>query len=156
MTINIIDKMISLSKDKNEYLRDILKLTKEQKSFIQKDDMDGIENIISEKENLMSSIDLLDVQFLSLYNEIKELENITSIDEINSIKYSNLSELKEEIGNLNILLSNITVIDKENTKIMKENLENIKYGLKQVKEVKRAYKGYNYESEESILIDEKK
>lgn len=156
MTINILDKMIHLSKDKKVYLTEILKLTKDQKGFIQNEDMDGINNIISEKEKLMSSIDLLDIDFLSLYNEVKELEGIKSIDEVNGMKYSNLKDLKEIIGNINILLSNISVIDKENTKIMKSNLENIKHGLKHVKEVKKAYKGYNYESDGSILIDEKK
>lgn len=156
MTINILDRMIKLSKDKKVFLREILKLTKDQKVFIQDEDMDGINNIISQKEKLMSSIDLLDINFLSLYKEVKELEDINSLDEINVNKYSNLKELKESIGNINILLSNISVIDKENTEIMKNNLENIKLGLKHVKEVKKAYKGYNYESEASILIDEKK
>lgn len=156
MIINNIEKMIHLSKDKKRYLNDILKLTKDQKDFIQKEDMDGINNIISQKEKLMSGIDLLDIQFLSLYKEVKDLENINSIDEINSIKYGNLNELQENIGNINILLSNISLVDKENTEIMKANLDNIKHGLKHVKEVKKAYKGYNYEGVHSILIDEKK
>lgn len=156
MTINILSQMIDLSKDKKKYLREILKLTKDQKTFIENEDMDDINNTISEKEKLMSTIDLLDLNFLSLYNEVKELEGVKSIDEINSSKYSNLRDLKEVIGNINILISNISLIDKENTDIMKSNLENIKHGLRHVKEVKKAYKGYNYESEGSILIDEKK
>ena len=156
MTINIIDKMIVLSQDKKKHIKSLLDLTKEQKVFIENEDMDGINNIIADKEKLMSQVDLLDIEFLSLYKEIKDLENIQSLDEINGIKYSNLKDLQEVIGNINILLSNISLIDKENTAKMKINLENIKNGLKHVKEVKKAYKGYNYESEASILIDEKK
>ena len=156
VTINIIDKMIDLSKDKKKYLREILKLTKDQKVFIENEDMDGINNILSNKEKLMSAIDLLDLNFLSSLNEVKKLEEINSIDEINGAKYSNLSELKEVIGNINIILSNISVMDKENTDNMKKNLESVKLELRQVKEVKKAYKGYNYEGVESILIDEKK
>ncbi len=156
MNINIIDRMIQLSKDKKTYIRDILKLTKEQRVFIENEDMDGINNIIAEKEKLMASVDLLDIQFLSLYNEVKESEGIKSLDQIDGIKYKNLNQLQEVIGNINILLSNISVIDKENTRIMKNNLENIKQGLRHVKVVKKAYKGYNYESQASILIDEKK
>lgn len=156
MTINIIDKMIDLLKDKKKYLTGILKLTKDQRNFIENEDMDGINNIISEKEKLMSVIDLLDLNFLSSLNEVKELEEINSIKEINGSKYSNLRELKEVVGTINMILTNISVIDKENTEIMKKNLENIKYGLRHVKEVKKAYKGYNYESAGSILIDEKK
>ena len=37
---------------------------------------------------------------------------------------------------------------------MKESIERTKADLKQIKEVKRAYKGYNYEEAGSILIDE--
>lgn len=156
LTINIIDKMIELSEGKKRYLTEILRLTKKQKGFIENEDMDELNKIMSEKEKLMESIDLLDVDFLSLYKEIGQEENIDTIDKINSIKYNNLGELQGIIGNINIILSNISVIDNQNTEIMKNNLENIKSGLRHVKEVKKAYKGYNYEMAGSILIDEKK
>lgn len=156
MTINNIGKMIELSKAKEEYLIEILGLTKEQKGFIKDEDMDGLNNIILDKEKLMKNIDLLDLDFLKLYNQIRQEENVDTIDRIDSIKYDNLEDLQKVIGNINIILNNISTIDKENTEIMKNNLENVKSGLKQVKEVKKAYKGYGYEMVESILIDEKK
>ena len=154
--IKKINEMIVLLNDKKKQLNKILKLAKEQKEFIQNQDMDGLNKIISEKEKIMLEIDESDIQFLSLYNEVKKIEGIKSIEEIDGYKYSNLGELKEIVGNINIILSNISAIDKENTKIMRENLDNVKLELKQVKEVKKAYKGYNYEGVESILIDEKK
>ena len=46
MTIKVIDKMINLSKDKKKYIRDILQLTKDQKVFIENEDIDGINDII--------------------------------------------------------------------------------------------------------------
>lgn len=156
MIFGKIEKMIELSKMKKKYLTEVLQLTKDQRNFIENDDMDGLSKVMENKDILMKKVDLLDMDFLSTYNQIKEMENVDSLEKINPIKYKNLGELQEVIGNINIILSNISLIDKENTRIMKGNLEEIKSGLKQVKEVKKAYKGYNYEPTASILLDEKK
>lgn len=156
MIFGKIEKMIELSKMKKKYLTEVLQSTKNQRKFIENDDMDGLNKVMENKDMLMKKVDLLDIDFLSTYNQIKEMENVDSLEKINPIKYKNLGELQEVIGNINIILSNISLIDKENTRIMKDSLEEIKSGLKQVKEVKKAYKGYNYEPIASILLDEKK
>ena len=151
-----IEKMIELSNIKKDYLGRVLELTKDQRNFIQNEDMDKLNKVMEEKEILMNKVDLLDIEFLSTYNQIKEIENIDSLEKINPVKYKNLGNLQEVIKDINNILEDISLIDKENTRIMKENLEEIKSGLKQVKEVKKAYKGYNYEPTGSILLDEKK
>ena len=155
MTSNMIGKMIDLSKEKKGLLSEILKLTKEQKEIIKNEDMDELGKVLSQKDKLMASIDLLDVNFLSLYKSIKEEEQVDSMEKINAKKYSNMIALKEIVAEINDILTETSMIDKENTRIMKSNLEHIKSDLKQVKEVKKAYKGYNYEAIESILIDQK-
>lgn len=147
---------MELSKVKKEDLNEILRLTKEQKLSIESEDLDGLNRIIGHKDKLMKKIDLLDLEFLDLYNKIKEEENIDTLDKINSGKYRNLEKLKRVIEDINFILKDITLIDNENTEMMKANLEDIKSGLKHVKKVQQAYKGYNYEMGSSILIDEKK
>lgn len=156
MINEMVSKMIELCKEKERFLLEILKLTKDQKDLIKNEDVDQLDEVLSKKDKLMASIDLLDASFLSLYNNIKTEENVDGIDRINSEKYSNIEDLKEIVSEINNILSTISRIDNENTKMMKANLENIKSGLKHVKEVKKAYKGYNYEAVESMLIDEKK
>jgi hypothetical protein len=148
--------MIQLSNEKKVLLDHILEATQKQKLFIQDENMDGLTNILSEKDEIMKNIDLLDINFLSLYNNIKSMENISSLEDINVDKYSNIKLLKSNINEINLMLNSIRILDNDNTRMMKTNLENIKSGLKHVKEVKNAYKGYNYEPPESMLIDEKK
>lgn len=148
--------MIQLSNEKKVLLEDILNLTENQKSFIINENMDGLTKVLSEKDEIMKNIDLLDMDFISLYNNIKSMENISSMEEIDVDKYSNIKLLKSNINEISLILNNIRLLDNDNTRMMKTNLENIKSGLKHVKEVKKAYKGYNYEAPTSMLIDEKK
>ena len=156
MIINMIDNMIQLSNEKKVLLESILDFTKKQKSFIQDEDMDSLTKVLSEKDEIMKNIDLLDLDFISLYNNIKSMEDISSMEEIDVDKYSNVKLLKSNINEISLILNNIRILDNDNTRMMKTNLENIKSGLKHVKEAKNAYKGYNYEAPESMLIDEKK
>ena len=156
MITNMINSMIQLSNEKKVLLESILDFTKKQKSFIQDEDMDSLTKVLSEKDEIMKNIDLLDLDFISLYNNIKSMEDISSMEEIDVDKYSNVKLLKSNINEISLILNNIRILDNDNTRMMKTNLENIKSGLKHVKEAKNAYKGYNYEAPESMLIDEKK
>lgn len=156
MIINMIDNMIQLSNEKKVLLESILDFTKKQKSFIQDEDMDGLTKVLSEKDKIMENIDLLDLDFISLYNNIKSMEDISSMEEIDVDKYPNVKLLKSNINEVSLILNNVRILDNDNTRMMKANLQNIKSGLKHIKEVKNAYKGYNYEAPESMLIDEKK
>jgi len=156
MTIKKIDKIIKLSQDKKILLTEILKLTNKQKELIEKDNIDDLGIVLIDKEDLMNKIDVLDGEFLSIYNDIKLDENIESIDKIDPKKFKNIKSLKDIISEVNIILKDISSIDHENTKNMKLNIDQTKLNIKQVKKAKKAYNGYNYESIESMLIDEKK
>ena len=152
----MINNMIQLSNEKKVLLKDILNLTQKQKTVIEDENMDALTKVLSDKDQIMKSIDLLDINFLSLYNSIKSMENIDSMEDIDVDKYSNMKILKSNINEISLILNSIKILDNDNTRMMKTNLQNIKSGLKHVKEVKKAYKGYNYEAVESMLIDEKK
>lgn len=156
MNSKSINNMIQLSQAKKELLIEILELTKIQKDLIEIDNIDKLDSILEEKESLMGNIDALDIEFLSLYNSIIKDENVESMEEIDTKKHKNIKALQDIIKDINIILKDITDLDEKNTLNMKNNLDMIKSELKQMKEVKKAYKGYNYEVAESILIDEKK
>lgn len=156
MTYDNVKKMIELSLEKKGLLNKILELTKTQTNAIENENMDDLSVILVEKERLMEEIDVLDRDFLSLYNAIKLDEGIDSLEKIDIEKYANVKSLKEIVTEINSILNNISTIDRNNTIKMKLNVDKIKSDLKQVKEAKRAYKGYNYEAVESMLIDEKK
>ena len=116
----------------------------------------GLALILDEKEKLMSEIDSMDSEFLKLYNFLKEKEGIKSFEEIDIEKYNNLKSLKDIVSEINNVLVEISSKDKENTKTMKVSINNIKLDIKNVKKGKKAYEGYNYETADSMLIDEKK
>lgn len=156
MTYDNVKKMIELSLEKKSILTKILDLTNLQSKAIENDNMEELSVILADKEKLMGNIDLLDKDFLALYNAIKLDEGIDSIEKIDIGKYANIKALKEIVIEINAILNDISAIDRNNTIRMKSNIEKIKSDLKQVKEAKRAYKGYNYEAVESMLIDEKK
>ncbi len=155
MTYDNVKKMIELSLKKKDILIQILKLTTTQADTIENDNIDNLSKILIQKEKLMEEIDILDRDFLSLYNNIKSEEGIDNLEKINIEKYANIKSLKEIVTEINAILNDISMIDRNNTIKMKSNVDKVKSDLKQVKEVKRAYKGYNYEAVESILIDEK-
>ncbi|MCQ4925573.1 flagellar protein FlgN [Tissierella carlieri] len=155
MTYDNVKKMIELSLKKKDILIQILRLTTTQAGTIENDNIDNLSKILIQKEKLMEEIDILDRDFLSLYNDIKSEEGIDNLEKINIEKYANIKSLKEIVTEINTILNDISMIDRNNTIKMKSNVDRIKSDLKQVKEVKRAYKGYNYEAVESILIDEK-
>ncbi|WMM24154.1 flagellar export chaperone FlgN [Tissierella sp. MB52-C2] len=156
MTYDNVKRMIELSKEKKSILNEILEITKLQKDFIENEQMEELNEALLTKEKLIEKIDIIDKEFLNLYNQIKMEEQITSLDKIDIQKYSNIKSLKEIVSEINTILNNISIIDKNNTTKMKSNVDKIKSDLKQVKEAKRAYKGYNYEAVGSMLIDEKK
>lgn len=156
MTADRINKIIKLSQEKKILLIEILSLTKKQKDLIEEDNIDDLGIVLIDKENLMNKIDLLDKDFLSLYNSIKSDEGIDSLEKIDIRKFGNLKSLRDIVGEINKILDDISSIDRENKKNMKLNIDKVKLNIKQVKKGKKAYKGYNYETVESMLIDEKK
>lgn len=151
-----IGKLIVLSKKKKELLNKILELTKNQSQSIENEKLDDLSTILDEKENLMKEIDAVDKEFLENYNAIKEGEGIGSFDEINVEKYQDIEDLKNIVTELNSILTKISHMDKENTRKMAANIKNVKLDIRNVKKGKKAHKGYNQESVNSILIDEKK
>lgn len=153
---NYVDKLIALSKDKKELLNSILDFTKKQKLVIEKEDLDSIASILEDKEKIIKKIDLIDLEFLKYYDLLKKSEGIDSFDGINIKKYDNVRTLKGLVKDINSILNEISILDKNNTKLMKASIENIKSDIKSVKKGKQAYNGYNYEIGGSMLIDEKK
>lgn len=153
---NNIDKMIFISKEKKELLDTILDLTNKQKEAIEKNDLENLGLILEDKEKLMGKIDSMDIEFLKVYNFLKEKEGIETFNEIDIEKYNNLKCLKDIVSDINNVLRGISNQDKENTKTMKLSINNIKQDIKNVKKGKKAYNGYNYENADSMLIDEKK
>lgn len=156
MTIENIDNMIRLCRQKKEILLNILDLTKDQGRLIADDNLDDMETVLQSKQKAMEEIDILDLDFLRLYNEVKGTEEIESISNIDINKYSNLKDLKNLVASINSILDEISALDTKNTVEMRKNLKIIQKNIRNVKDGKKAYNGYNKDPQGSMLIDEKK
>ena len=151
-----IDKLISLSKEKNQLINEIYGFTKAQKQEIEKEDINNLNKILDEKDKLIKKINKIDIEFLNIFSQIKKEEGVENIYDLDVNKYPNLKDLKNIVTEISSTLMAISLLDEENNKNMKKRLEQVKLELKRVKEGQRAYKGYNVPMTESILIDEKK
>lgn len=156
MSERIVIQMINISNEKLVLLNKLLELTNMQKIAISKSDMQKIDDILNEKDELIKSIDALDVKFLTCFSELKAKNNIKKLDELDSLATPSLKELKEVVNEITSTLMAISLLDDENTRLLKEDLEEIKASLKTVKNGQRAYSGYNKTLDNNIMIDEKK
>lgn len=156
MTKEKIDELITISREKYRLLEDMCKYTIEQKEYIEKEDMDGLNELLDKKDDLIKQIDKLDTSFLNIFSQIKKEESIENMDELDIEKYSNLKELKDVVTEISSTLMALSMLDEENNENIKQKLKATKMELKKVKEGQRAYKGYNKTVTGSIMIDEKK
>ena len=141
MSERIVIQMINISNEKLVLLNKLLELTNMQKIAISKSDMQKIDDILNEKDELIKSIDALDVKFLTCFSELKAKNNIKKLDELDSLATPSLKELKEVVNEITSTLMAISLLDDENTRLLKEDLEEIKASLKTVKNGQRAYSG---------------
>ena len=156
MTTANIDKLISLSKEKNQLINEMYGFTKAQKQEIEKEDINKLNTLLDEKDILIKKINQIDIEFLNIFSQIKKEEKVENIYDLDVKKYPNLKDLKKIVTEISSTLMAISLLDEENNKNMKKRIEKIKLQLKRVKEGQRAYKKYNVPMTESILIDEKK
>ena len=156
MTKELIDELISISKEKSQLLVEMQKITKGQREEIKEEDMENLNEILDKKDYIIKEINKLDISFLTIFSQIKKNEDIQNIDEMDIEKYPNLEELKKAVKEVSSTLIAISLMDKENNNSMKAKLEETKMEIRKIKDGKKAYKGYNATIAESILIDEKK
>lgn len=156
MTKELIDELISISKEKSQLLVEMQKITKGQREEIKEEDMENLNEILDKKDYIIKEINKLDISFLTIFSQIKKNEDIQNIDEMDIEKYPNLEELKKAVKEVSSTLIAISLMDKENNDSMKAKLEETKMEIRKIKDGKKAYKGYNATIVESILIDEKK
>lgn len=156
MTKARIASLIKLSEEKKDLLDSMYGFTKDQANEIAEENMEGLNQILDEKDSLIEKINKIDLEFLQVFSEIKEEEKIEDIGELDIGLYPRLKELKELIKSISSILEGLAQLDEENSKNMKRQMENTKMELKRVKNGHRAYKGYKRPTDGSILIDERK
>lgn len=155
--IKKIVRLTELLDYKKILLDDFYKLTIVQKKLIENDDIDKLNRIIKNKEELISKINLLDKDFLEIYNELKEENNIRSLSELDIDKVY-LARLKEITNRCDSLMQDIKVQDESNNSMMENNFEDVKTKLREIKRGKTTTNKYYNKSQntDGYFIDSKK
>ncbi|QQY80083.1 FlgN protein [Keratinibaculum paraultunense] len=156
MTKEKIDELVTISREKYKLLEDMCKYTIAQKEYIEKEDMDSLNELLDKKDTLIKKIDQLDISFLIIFSQVKKEEAVENIEQLDIKKYPNLKELKDVVVEISSILMTLSLLDKENSENIKQKLKATKMELKRVREGQRAYKGYNKTEAGSMMIDEKK
>lgn len=156
MSKDQIDKLIAIAQNKNKLIDRIYQITKLQVDEIAKEDIERLNKALDQKDKLIKAIDRLDIEFLTIFSEIKKDNNVEDIYELSPKQYPNLAKLKTVVKEISSRLMAISLLDEKNQEGIKKALEGTKLELRRLNKGKKAYKGYNVPLVDNILIDEKK
>lgn len=154
----LIDYLFRLSEGKLFLINQLLTLTKQQSEGLESGETDILNEIIDQKQNIISKIDVLDKEFLAKYDLLKSEFLIDNIGNINADDKHSMRLLQDKIKEIQMLAEKIQQIDNANIERLKKNMESVKAELKKVKFGKKISKGYgsnNSADAVSIFIDKK-
>lgn len=154
----LLDELINISEKKLVLLKNILQYTINQKQSILDDNIDDLEKIISKKQNEIDIINKIDILFNDKFVELKKINNISNLEEINKDYYTHVKALKNVISKIELLLADIYKLENENNVNIKKNFSEVKEKLRNIRQSKKAANKYNAykNNNESIFIDSKK
>ncbi|MCT4592709.1 MAG: flagellar protein FlgN [Anaeromicrobium sp.] len=156
--MNKINELINICDNKLELLKKMLQMTKNQNHIVLTTDMGKLTNNIKEKQKIIDKINELDMEFLKVFNEVKTLLNVKSMEEISLTQYPQFVEVKTRIEKIMEYLEDIKKIDDENTLLVENEFNELKKKMKNVKVQQSSRKiasAYNkkYASVSGVFLD---
>lgn len=156
--ISKLNGLVDLLKEKKRLLIDMKELTKCQTGIIAGDKIDSLNLNINNKESIIKKIDLIDEEFGSIYNLLKEKLNVSSLEKSEILPKNLLKELKAQTTVVTELIGEIIVIDDENRKKANDLKNRLAEEMRIINTSKQAnaiYRGLSsYQG--SYFIDKKK
>ena len=129
----ILNQMIALSEKKLEMLTKLKEYSEKQNRAFQEQNLDSVENILNKKDEIIQYVRKLDDAFLMASDNLKELLEITSLEDLSKTSLIGRKELK-------ILIEDITAMVESIIQLEKSSYENAS-GMK--KEIAEKIKGVN-------------
>jgi hypothetical protein len=150
-----IKHLTSLTRDKKSLLIELLEITEAQKAVINNMDSEMLMNYITCKQGIIDKIDVLDKEYVEMFETLKEELGVKTIENLTDSIYI---ELKDETTKVYDLLQKIQDIEWDNSLKVKEQIEELKVKMQQVKAGKNSIKGYGgaQPPSESFFIDKKR
>lgn len=109
---NIIIQMIALSDKKLDMLFKLKKLSEKQKEAFMLQQLDGVEEILNKKDEIINYIGKLDDAFLKASGALKKLMGIDSLTQLENTAVEGSRELKELISKITAVVEEIINIEK--------------------------------------------
>jgi len=154
----LLEYLLKLSEGKLFLVNQLLTLSKQQSEGLESEETDILNEIIEQKQNIMSRIDVLDKEFVGKYDLLKNEFLIDNVDNMHVDDKNNMRLLQNKIKEIQILTEKIQQIDNINVERLKRNMELVKSELKKVKFGKKISQGYSNNKvtdKVSIFIDKK-
>lgn len=97
--MNDYEKLVSITKNKHTLSNEFLDIAKKMKEDVSKENFENVEAHLTERQEIIDSVNLLDKQFLTLFEELKKNDDF----EQNIINYPELKEYISDIkGNFEL------------------------------------------------------
>lgn len=117
--MNKVAKLIEINEDKLVCLKKYSDCNDMMLKMLEDKNLSALKNIRPKKSALVRSIELLDEKLVQIVEELKALENISDLSEIDLTKYEDLGRLKE----LSISVLRLTIDVKNQDATVSRKLE---------------------------------
>ena len=143
--VEYIERLNELLEKKKALLADILGITRAQTEAVTEDGMDGLSDLIKNKQLKIDEINKLDEEFGIYYQRLKSTLEISRMDQIDAEKLDGAAQarrLKELTAEILDVIRDIAVIERENSRKSKKLLEKFGNEIKKINQGKRANNAY--------------
>ena len=153
--MNDYEKLLEVTSNKLELSKEFLSITNEIQKKFQEDKFDDFEKLVDDRQDIIDSINLLDEQFVALFEKIKELPNFEK-------EITNYPKLSEHIQDIKANLGLSKALDEVIIEDIEGELTKVRQEIKNHKRKKVINNKYSMDSMQKvtkenfgIFIDEK-
>lgn len=139
-----INRLIEIQEQKKSMVSILVKLTDIQSEHICEDDVEELEEVISQKQKYIEEISSIDDEFEMLYASIKNDFGVSSLEEVKEIPIQKLKQLKVVTGEIMSLLESMQQLDRSNAKKAKELRNNLAEEIGKINHAKKVNVAYTY------------
>jgi hypothetical protein len=154
----VVDKLVQNIKTKNSILDSILDLTIRQGVTIREEDIESLEMVISQKEDKLNQIEILNLEFESMIKEFHD-DSRYGLEETRERLLNSNEQLKLLAIQTKDIVKVIREVDSKNVEDVKSILLEIKQGIRNFNKAQKIDRSYNnefYSEENSYYFDSKK
>lgn len=139
----LIERLVLWNREKIALLQKILEFTRQQQVAISSNSLNSLLDNIRSKQEIIDEIDSIDRSFYEDFIQLKQLLNVSSIDEINTADYPELFSLRETVNQMMQTLEAIDVLDKSNLTEVQTEIDRVKERMRTVQSQKKVSQGYS-------------